>query len=283
MPSTYYDYYAVMESAVPSDIRRQEFKIIGEGKSQVGKSLNFLRFQACLMSVGQRNRNRRLWQKQHLDVMMQAPHILDYFANGGLPGESNHPIPMTGKLTPERLVTIDTNNMAILVKDWWWVGNRLMGVVETLDQGEGTPGNRMMMNMLQGVVPAFSARTMVPQRRNPDGSIDVIAPGRMVCFDRVNGPSCPDAYLDVSVPVKNIVTKSKFDNAMENFTAFVAEHSDATKYALDSLIPAMEAATITEAGLLTVPVQANENDISAVIVPVERNLRKSISDFMTSF
>ena len=274
MPN-YYDFYAVMESDVDSSTMRNSFEILNEGK--IGGNIEFFRYKACLMSVGKRNRNKRLWQKQHIDVMMNAPHIVEQFKfAGGLPGENGHPIPATGPVTMERIVTIDPNNLAILIKDWWWEGTKMMGTVETLNEGPGTPGFRLMRDMMQGIIPAHSARTLVPQRRNPDGSIDVTAPGRFVTVDRVHGPSCEEAYRDVSIPVKNIVKKAEFDSAMENFTSYVLEHSEAAKRVIDDMRPAMETASITKDGMFTIATESS----GQIFVPVERNLRADIADFM---
>lgn len=275
MGVNYDDYYAVVESAVNGDVASAEYKLM-DPHYRPDRSLSFYEFVACIMMVNHRNRNRRYWGKDHLNIMMQAPHILDYFNRaGGLPGENGHPIPATGEVTMERLVTIDPNNMAILLKEWWWKGDLLMGRIQTLDQGEGTAGNMMMMNMIQGMTPTFSARTLVPQRKNRDGTIDVIGPGRMVCFDRVNGPSCEDAYMDISIPVKNIVRKAKFEQVMESYTDYILEHSEKTKRILDDIRPAMESATIGNDGKL----YAKAGNETRIIVP-ERNFRREISNFM---
>jgi len=280
MPSSaYYDFYAVVESAVNSEDREKSYQIIGEGKRPDG-SLSFLRYQGCLQTVGKRNRNRRLWTKQIVDIMMNAPHIVEQIRRaGGLPGENGHPIPATGQVTMERLVTIDPNNLAILLKEWWWEGDKLMGIVETLDQGEGTPGNRLMMNMMQGIIPAHSARTLVPQKRNPDGSIDVTGPGRMVCYDRVHGPSCEEAYQNPSIPVKNIVKKAEFETAMESFSDYILEKSEAAKHVIEGLQPVMESAIVTKSGMYSVDTKSE----GRLFIPVERNLRADISDFMRNF
>ena len=115
-------------------------------------------------------------------------------------------------------------------------------MVETLDEGPGTPGNRMMRNILQGIVPAFSLRALVPQHKNADGSIDVVGVGRMVCYDRVYLPSHESAYMDVEIPVKNVVTKPKFETVMESFTEYVMEHSDKIRGIVDAMEPVMESA-----------------------------------------
>lgn len=278
--SNYYDYYVVVESALDGTTLRDNFQILGQFKSSDG-ILSYLKFVSCIMEVNCRNRNHRYWGKDHMQIMLQAPHIVDYFNRaGGLPGENGHPIPAVGKLTMERLVTIDPNNMAVLFKKWWWDGDRLMAEVETLDQGEGTPGNRMMRNMIQGMIPAFSARTMVPQRRNADGTIDVTGPGRLATFDRVNGPSCENAYMDISIPVKNIVTQSDFNQVMESYTNYVMERSETVKRVMDGMVPAMESCLLTQDGYLHASVPERHETL---LIPVERYFRREISSFMRSF
>lgn len=283
--SAYYDYYAVIESALDGDTIARRYSIDDEPVKRPDGSLSFLRFTACLMRVNCRNRNKRYWGKDHIDAMMRAPHILDYFTKaGGMPGENGHPVPMSGEISMDRLVTIDPNNMAILVKKWWWDGDFMMGNVETLDQGDGTPGNRMMMNMIQGMVPAFSVRTLVPQRYNADGTIDVTGPGRFVCPDRVNGPSCPDAYMDINIPVKNIITKSEFDLAMESFGAYALERSEAAKHVLNDLVPAMESLKVdTRGSLYAEGINPHSGEVEKRIIPLERSFRSDIRDFMRKF
>lgn len=276
--NNYYDFHAVVESNVTLDDASKKFEVVGEGK--LGVETSFYRYKAALMATGHLNRNGRDWPQKFVDVMMKAPHIVEQieFA-GGLPGENGHPIPPTGQVSMERIVTIDPNNVAILIKKWWWENNLLMGIVDTLNEGPGSPGYRLMRDIDQGVVPAHSARTLVPQKRNPDGSISVTAPGRMVTIDRVYGPSCKEAYRSVDVPVKNIVKKSEFDMAMENFTAYALEHSEAVKYVLDKMAPVMETATIDKKGTFSV---ATENH-GHIFIPMERNLRNEIADFMSNF
>lgn len=276
MPS-YYDFYAVVESAIDSDQVQASYKILNQGHG-IDNSLNFLRYQACLMTVGTRNRNRRLWTKPIMDVMMNAPHIVEMFRRaGGLPGESGHPIPPTGQVSMERLVTIDPENLAILIKEWWWDGEAMMGIVETLDQGEGTPGNKLMKRMLQGMVPAHSIRSLVPQRRNADGSIDVTGPGRFVTTDSVIGPSCENAYLDISIPVKNIIKKAEFDTVMESYTNYALERSEAVKRVIDDMRPAMESAAIdANTGFMGITTETD----GRVFIPMEKKFRKDISAFM---
>lgn len=277
--NSYYDFHAVIESNVAVDDASRKFEVLSEGKFNAETS--FYRYKAALMAAdGKPNRNGRMWPQKFVDAMIKAPHITEMmdFA-GGLPGENGHPIPPTGQVSMERIVTIDPNNVAILIKKWWWEGDLLVGIVDTLNEGPGSPGYRLMRDIAQGVIPAHSARTLVPQRRNADGTISVTAPGRFVTVDRVYGPSCKEAYRSVDIPVKNIVKKSEFDSAMENFTSYALEHSEAVKHVLDKMAPVMETAAIDKNGTFSIATE----DCGHIFIPTERNLRNEIASFMTSF
>ena len=275
----YLDYYVVVESDVPEDIRDKNFEIVKDGRMSNG--LNFLRFRSCMQSFGKRNRNTRLWTTEIMKPMINAPHVHELMHRaGGIPGENGHPIPATGQVTMERIVSIDPNNMSHLIKSFEWSlsGDLLFATVETLDQGEGTPGNRMMMNMLQGMVPSFSLRSLVPQRRNADGTIDVTAPGRFITYDRIILPSHQEAYMDASVPVKNIIKKSSFDTCMESFTEFVLDRSEKVNRVLDGMRPIMESAYLDKRGNMSVATEGS----GTLIIPVEKKFKNDIKNFMLS-
>ena len=233
----YDDYFIVMESTSPEDNKAVDLKVIEQN------GLNFLRFSTCLQDFRGYNRNRRKWPAPIVRKMAEAPHIIDLIKAGSFVGEAGHPVPDSGKVTVERILNINPKNTSHRITSLSWPKpDELHGVVETLDEGPGTPGNRMMRNILQGIVPAFSLRALVPQHKNADGSIDVVGVGRMVCYDRVYLPSHESAYMDVEIPVKNVVTKPKFETVMESFTEYVMEHSDKIRGIVDAMEPVMESA-----------------------------------------
>lgn len=246
-----YDYYIVMEATTPGDAKAENVQEIKEN------GLNYLRFSATLQDFRGYNRNRRLWTAQIIKAMSEAKEVKELISRGSFVGEQGHPVPSTGKVTVERILNIDPNRTSHrIVKLYWPKPDELHGIVETLDEGPGTPGVKMMRNILQGIQPAFSLRSLVPQRKNADGSIDVLGPGRMICYDRVYLPSHEGAYMDVDVPVKNIVTKPEFETVMESFTSHVMAHSDKIRSVVDSMEPAMESATYDEKrGLFNIPTQ----------------------------
>jgi len=266
--SDYLDYYAVIEQSSPDNSNMQ---ILNSGT-------NFLRFRAGLQSFGHLNRNRRLWISSTMKQMLASPHVAELLSKGGIPGENGHPVPTVGQVTMERILTIDPNNMSHVIKSFEWNGEILYGIIDTLDEGPGSAGYKFMKNIEQGMDPSFSLRSVVPQRKNADGSITVTGPGRFVTYDRVILPSHEEAYIDKSVPIKNIITKDKFETVMESFTDLVLMNSDKVKRIIDNAEPALESAQITKEGMLTIN---TENEGKLFIKP-EMKYRKEISGLMRS-
>lgn len=241
------DFFVVCESATEPNYG---FEMISD-KSENG--VRFLRFKACLQTFDTRNRNRRLWHSKFMKIMMNAKEVTELLRNGGVPCESGHPIPPTGTASIERILTIDPNNISHVCKKYEWPSdNRMDGIIETIDDGDG-PGEKFRRNILQGLPVSFSTRSVIPQRKNMDGSIDQTGVGRYVCSDRVFVPSHEDAYMDKSFPVKDVCKKDTFETVMEGFTSFLYDHSEKIKRITDGMDPAMESAAMTEDGLFTVP------------------------------
>lgn len=131
------DYSVVIESQTEPN---QGFELLHEEKTVNG--LSFLRFKACLQTFGSRNRNRRLWLSKWMKMMLAATEVQELLREGGIPGENGHPVPPTGEVTMERILTIDPNNLSHVIKSFDWVGeNTLNGVIETIDDGNG-PGDK---------------------------------------------------------------------------------------------------------------------------------------------
>ena len=254
MNSDYLNYYAVCEETVPEEVRAKNFQIISDGRSD---GLHFLRFRACLQSFGKRNRNTRLWTSPIMKAMLSATHVPELLNAGGIPGENGHPIPATGKVTMERIVTIDPNNLSHLVKSMEWSSTN---------------------NILQGMIPSFSLRSLVPQKKNMDGTIDVTGPGRFITYDRVILPSHEEAYMDQSVPVKNIVTQNKFDTCMESFPDLILNSSEKAQRIVEGLQPVYETASVDPSGVLSIKTEK----AGRLLIPTESKFRRDIQDFMAS-
>lgn len=278
MPNMYddnfLDFYVVLEQTSPEN---NKIEMIDDGSRN---GLNYLRFSTCLQSFKGLNRNRRLWKAEQVRQMANDRPVQELIEKGSFVGEAGHPVPMDGKVTIERILTIDPLRCSHRIVSLSWPKNdELHGVVETLDEGPGSPGDRLRRNLLQGVIPAFSLRSLVPQRKEADGSTTVTGPGRLVTYDRVYLPSHAEAYMDVEIPVKQIITKPKFETVMESYCDFVTAHSDKVRRVVDDLEPAMEAASIDEkTNMLSIPTAEGR-----IFVAPEAKYRKEIAGLYSEF
>lgn len=270
----YNDYYIVCEQTSPEG---SEIKIIGDGEKT---GSNFLRFSTCLQAFNGFNRNRRLWKADQVRIMLNDTPVQELIQKGSWVGEAGHPVPMDGKVTIERVLTLDPLRCSHrIVAISWPKPNEVHGIIETLDEGPGTPGDRLYRNIKQGIQPAFSLRSLVPQRKNADGSTTVLGPGRAVTYDRVYLPSHQEAYMDVEIPVKNVITKNKFDTVMESYCDYVMAHSDKVRTIIDDMEPAMESAFIdAKHNMLSIPTEAGR-----VFIAPEMKYRREIRNLMRSF
>ncbi len=289
--TTAYPFYAVMEEAPTGE--EQRFEIIGE-KTKDNSGVNYIEWRQCLLVFNKFNRNRRWWDAPNVRKSLMHPWIVQLLAKGGVPGEMGHPTPDTGKLSLERLYFIDPDRQCLLLKNYEFDGDRaLYGTMQTIDDGEGGPGDRLRRNILQGIIPSVSVRSVVPQRKNPDGTITVVGPGRIVCWDRVYYPSDDQAFPDASKPFK-IVNKSitgttKMSAASESvnteipfddldFTSYYYNKSEACKRITDGLDVAMETASIDSMGIFSVVTSDGH-----LFIPMEEKLRKGIKDLMRNW
>jgi hypothetical protein len=279
----YLNYYAVIESDMPEGQNIEIKKQINQNVN--GITLSFLRFTACLQTFNKRNRNRRLWTTAVFKPMLNDPILISALKHG-LPGENGHPVPPSGECTMERLLTIDPNNISHRFLNLYWKDeNTFYGEIETLDEGPGTPGVKFMRDILQGLDAAFSLRSIVPQRKNIDGTIDVTGPGRIITYDRVFNPSHEEAYMDKSFPIKNVITAPKFQTVMESyqgietkeFTDYVMNNSEKMKRILNNEQPVMESTTIDKNGVIGVKTR----DQHLFIAP-ENHYRKEFQDLLNS-
>lgn len=265
------DYVIAIESNTEPNA---DFQIIGEKKNSNGDLL-YLRFRACLQTFGNRNRNRRLWLSKWMRPMIESPENKELLQNGGIPGEAGHPVPATGQVTIERILTIDPNNVSHVVKEYLWpTDDKMDGIIETVDDIDG-PGAKFRNNIIQGLPISFSTRSVIPQRRNPDGTIDQTGIGRYVCSDRVYIPSHKEAYIDKTIPVKEVCKKDRFETVMESFTSYTVEHSDKINRIVDRMQPAMESAQIGSSGMVSIPTKEG-----IVGVYPELKYRKELADIM---
>lgn len=287
-----YSFYSIADESPTGP--EQHFEILDNHISDDKTQSNYIEWRQVLLKFNRYNRNRRKWGAQHARVSLLHPWINDYFVRrGGVPGENGHPINTVEgqKLSMERLVTIDPNNMVLLLKSYEFERDEyLWGVLQTIDDGEGGPGDRFMRSIIQGMTPSVSLRSLVPQRKNNDGTIDVMGPGRFICWDRVIYPSDDEAFATSKEPFK--ISSRKIYTApikvgnesvvlsapLPAVTDYVLNQSEACKYVLDGLEYAAESTSITQDNMFAVTTEEG-----SVFIPLEERVKSGIENFMRKF
>lgn len=142
--------------------------------------------EAVLQTADTFNRNGRKYPIAVLKKALEAPHIKELMAKKSWVGEAGHPM---GADT-SRQVTIDPDRMSHRILSVRWEGNKLIGVIESLNTKNGIDFKNLI---LQGMEVAFSLRALGAADTTPQGAI-VRDPMRMVCYDWVILPSHKEAY-----------------------------------------------------------------------------------------
>lgn len=285
-----YTFYSIADEAPTGD--EQRFEITKQVSDEQTK-VNYIEWRQRILKFNRYNRNRRRWTAQHARASLLHPWINDYFVHrGGVPGENGHPInTIEGeKLSMERIITIDPDRIVLVLKSYEFEGDQyLWGTFQTLDDGEGGPGDRLRRSIIQGLTPSVSLRSVVPQRKNPDGTIDVMGPGRFVCWDRVLYPSDDEAFATAENPFKlksrdiqKMATAAKESATLSGYeqaiTDYVLSQSEACKYVLDGMEYAAESASVTADSML-----ATITEDGPVFIPLEDKIKTGIEKFMRNF
>lgn len=277
-PDNFLDYSVLMESMSEPSI-----EIISDNKGVNSKqeTVTFLRFKSKMQSFGKRTLNGRLWPVQYMKKMMSAPIPTRMLKQrGGIPGEAGHPVPDSGKVTEERIMTIDPERMCFVAREYQWDGDKAVyGILDTIDDGPSGPGTKLRKRILQGIIPGFSVRCIVPQRRNADGTIDVIGEGTFVCHDNVIIDACEDCFMTEGVPVKEIVKTSNLQLATESFSNLLLETSEKVQRIVYDMYPAMESATMDKNGILSVKTEKQ----GTIFIAPEAKYRREYADILRNF
>ena len=277
-PDNYLNYTVLMESAAEPSI-----EIIADqaGKNIHGETVNFLRFRSRLQSFGKRTLNGREWPVKIVRTMMEAPIPRRLLTQrGGIPAEEGHPVPDSGQVSIERIMTIKPEKMCCVVRTHEWDGDKAVyGMIDTIDDGPSGPGTRLRKRILQGIVPGFSVRCLVPQRKNPDGTIDVVGVGTFVCHDNVIIDACEDCFMTEGVPVRSITKTTELEFATESFTNMLFESSEKVQRIVENLCPALESATIDQNGILSVKTEKE----GRIFLAPETKYRNEYKDLLRSF
>ena len=148
-----------------------------------------LRFEACIQTVGDINRNRRRYSKQ---LMMEGiTKIDDRIKEGSFLGELDHPI----DTNPIRQVTVLYKESSHQILELGWTNEMLIGVLETTRSDNGT----LLKNYAEDGIPiGFSFRGMGDLKQTSEGGTiiyDVAPPLHIITWDAVSFPSHQKAKM----------------------------------------------------------------------------------------
>ena len=159
----------------------QEFQIFeyapaAEKYQQDNKTM----LSGTLQRANAENQNNRIYPRPILEREVDKYHeMID--ENRAL-GELDH---------PDNAV-VNLANASHLIKDVWWEGDDLKGVVEILD----TPAGAILKSLIEsGVKLGISSRGLGSTQKNSNGKDIVQDDFQLVTFDFVSNPSTQNAFM----------------------------------------------------------------------------------------
>lgn len=148
-----------------------------------------VRFECILQTVGVVNKNKRRYSREVLEEGLSK--VRKRIKDGAVLGELDHPLDKN----PIRQMTVMYKEASHRILDYWWDGNKLMGVIETLR----TPNGNILKNLVEDGVPVgFSFRGMGDLKTITEGGksvYEVVSPLHVITWDAVSNPSHEDARI----------------------------------------------------------------------------------------
>ncbi len=179
----------------------QEAKIL---KNESSKAV----FKMVMQTADEINQNKRVYPRDVLESAMN--NCVDRIKRRAFMGELDHPIP-TGSQASDgiRQTTVLLKNTSHLVREYYFEGNKLTGVFETLN----TPNGNILLELLKAKATiGTSMRGMAELKRRKDNVNEVQEPLYIICYDMVSQPSHSSALVNFSelrYEHKSLICESK--------------------------------------------------------------------------
>ena len=142
--------------------------------------------KATFQSGGVRNRNGRIYLTEDLDREVHSPRIQELLRTKNLFCEAGHPI----DTSLQRQSTIDWRNSNCKILTLEVNGNNVEGL---FTPSNTELGKAFALDLLEGVIPAFSLRALGSIRQTRLGA--QVTDLRMITYDQVIYPSHSNAYM----------------------------------------------------------------------------------------
>lgn len=149
---------------------------------------------AVLQKAHTKNQNGRIYPRNVLD--REVENYKKIVRENRATGELDHPEDST----------VSLDRVSHIVRDIFWEGDIVRGVVEVLD----TPKGKILQSLLESGVRIGMSSRGVGSTEQKEGFDMVADDFQLICFDAVSEPSTPGAFLNESVEVneKKIWTKA---------------------------------------------------------------------------
>lgn len=146
-------------------------------------------FKAILQEAEVPNRNGRIYSKKAIDEALHRNIIQERLLHRTLFGECSHPFEDTVK----RQTHLEFERYTHIITKFWWEGNLLWGIIETLDTRLGRDFRGIIR---QRIDIAFSMRGVGGKVLKKDGYDYIDSDLYIMTYDHVGFPSHPPAYIN---------------------------------------------------------------------------------------
>ncbi len=165
------EFYSLCEGGYCPDLLTEEEKVFVTAGGLI--------LTGIMQKADQENGNGRIYSRKILDrELNNYQKLID---ERRALGELDH---------PEDSV-VNLKNCSHLVTKMWWDGNNLMGKVKVLE----TPSGNILRSLVQsGVKLGISSRGLGSTKKQ-DGKVIVEEDFQLICFDFVQEPSTPGAFM----------------------------------------------------------------------------------------
>lgn len=220
---------------------------------------DYVRFRTCLQNFNTFNRNNRNYFREPMVKAWEAEHIQELLRYGTFFGENGHP----NTKDPQRVVSIDPNNLSHRIVSYEFVGDTVFGIIDTANDYNG-PGHQFKGHILQGAKAAFSLRALAPITKIDATRGEIRSTPRIITYDRVILPSHKVAYqtddpitaIHESTGVAAIATEQVGDICipvseclgLPGLSDFLLEESNMAKNIADMFEINYESATLDSTG-----------------------------------
>lgn len=165
------EFYELCEGGFCQDLLTEEEKImVKEGG---------LFLTGIMQKSDQENGNGRIYSRRILE--REIENYQKTIADRRALGELDHPDDSV----------VNLKNVSHMVTKMWWDGNNVMGKVKVLD----TPSGNILKNLVKGGVKLGISSRGLGSTRKEAGKTIVEDDFQLICFDFVQEPSTPGAFM----------------------------------------------------------------------------------------